>query len=254
VRQLSAGNASIRHELLFVAAAQQVGHAADARLTDWLTAIGGVGAFVATTALAVVALKQISFAREQMTKLDDQVIAARDQVDAMRETSAAELSAVREQIEASVEQNRAVREAARAQLQPIVMAHATQIVDGPNNEYSIREDQIAVAYFLANEGSGIALNIRHGIKIDGERFEYGDGLQTRVLVSGESQPLRDESGQLIWRVPMFVVRPREALWGGERDVSYWASFQNVFGERFETVNPSRPDVPFLFRRIPDANR
>lgn len=222
-------------------------------LTDWLTAIGGIGAFVATTVLAVVALKQIRFAREQMTKLDDQVGAARDQVDAMRETSAAELSAVREQIEASVEQNRAVREAARAQLQPIVLAHATQIVDGPNDEYSIREDQVAVAYFLANEGSGIALNIRHGIKIDGERFEYGDGLQTRVLVSGESQPLRDGSGQLIWRVPMFV-RPREALWGVERDVSYWASFQNVFGERFETVNPSRADVPFLFSRTPDADR
>jgi len=239
--------------LLFVAAAHQVGHASDAKLTDWLTAIGGVGAFVATTVLAIVALKQISLARDQMTKLDDQVTAARDQVDAMRETSAAELSAVREQIAASIEQNRAVREAARAQLQLIVMAHATQIVAGPNDKYSIREDQVAVAYFLANEGSGIALNIRHGIKVDGERFEYGAGLQTRVLVPGESQPLRDESGQLIWRVPMFVVRPRETFWGGERDVSYWATFQNVFGERFETVNLGRPEVPFLFRRIQDGN-
>lgn len=188
-----------------------------------------------------------------MAKIDEQVNAARDQVNAMRDTSAAELTAVREQINASVEQNRAVREAARAQLQPVVLALATQIVEGPNEEYSIREDQVAIAYFVANEGSGIAVNIQHGVKVGGEQHKYGGGLQIRVLGPGESQPIRDVSGQLIWRVPIFVIRSREELWGS-RDVSYWASFQNVFGERFETVNPSRPEVPFLFSRIDGAGR
>jgi hypothetical protein len=237
--------------MLYLAVAHQVVQVADANLTDWLTAGGGLGAFIATGILAGVAVRQIGLAREQMGKLDDQVKAAQDQVDAMKQTSAAELSAVRDQIAASVEQNRAVREAARAQLQPVVLAHATQIIEGPNDEYSIREDQVAIAYFVANEGSGIALNIRHGVKIDGERHEYGDGLQIRVLGPGESQPIRDPAGDLIWRVPMFVVRPREELpIFGSR--SYWASFQNVFGERFETVNPIRPDVPFLFRRVDGA--
>jgi hypothetical protein len=218
---------------------------ADVRLTDWLVAVGGVGAFIATAVLAFLAWRQ-------MGKLDDQVQAARDQVDAMQETSAAELSAVRDQIEASIEQNRAVREAARAQLQPVVLAHATQIVEGPDEEYSLREDQLAIAYYVANEGSGIALNIRHGVKIEGQTYEYGNGLQIRVLGPGESQPIRDPvSSQLIWRVPMFVVRPREEL-SLMGSVNYWASFQSVFGERFETVNPHRPDVPFMFRRVDDT--
>lgn len=215
---------------------------AGAKLTDWLVAVGGVGAFIATAVLAFLAWRQ-------MGKLDAQVQAARDQVDVMRETSAADLSAVRDQVEASIEQNRAVREAARAQLQPVVLAHATQIVEGPDEEYSIREDQLAIAYYVANEGSGIALNIRHGVKVDGHRYEYGDGLQIRVLGAGESQPIRDPvSSQLIWRVPMFIVRPREEL-SLMNSVSYWACFQSVFGERFETVNPRRPDVPFMFTRV-----
>jgi hypothetical protein len=230
----------------YLAAAHSAVPTADAKLTDWLVAVGGLGAFIATAVLAFVAWRQ-------MGKLDAQVQAARDQVDAMKETSAAELSAVRDQIEASIEQNRAVREAARAQLQHVVLAHATQIVEGPDEEYSIREDQLAIAYYVANEGSGIALNIRHGVKIEGQTYEYGDGLQIRVLGPGESQPIRDPvSSQLIWRVPMFIVRPREEL-SLIGSVSYWASFQSVFGERFETVNPRRPNVPFMFRRVDDTN-
>ncbi|MGI8557878.1 MAG: hypothetical protein ACR2ND_06165 [Solirubrobacteraceae bacterium] len=239
---------------------------ANVKLTDWLTASGGVGAFVATAILAGVAVMQMGLARAQMSKLDDQVKAAQEQVDAMRETSAAELAVVREQIDASVEQGRAVRdqvdaaveqgrairEAARAQLQPIVFAHAIPVVVGPNDEYSIGEDDVAFAYFLQNEGTGIALNVRHGVEIGGIDYEYGGGMQVRVLRPGESLPLRDAaSGQLIWRVSLAVVRRRDELPDGwhTEPRHYWASFESVFGERFETRNPRDPEVPADFKRL-----
>lgn len=232
--------------MLYLAAAHPAAPVADAKLTDWLVAVGGVGAFIATAVLAFLAWRQ-------MGKLDAQVKAARDQVDAMQETSAAELLAVRDQVEASIEQNRAVREAARAQLQPVVLAHATQIVEGPDEEYSIREEQLAIAYYVANEGSGIALNIRHGVKIEG----------TDIRVRRRPSDQGPRSGRVTTHpgpgvVPADLARPdvrREAARGASLmgSVSYWASFQSVFGERFETVNPRRPDVPFMFRRVDNAN-
>ncbi len=37
-------------------------------------------------------------------------------------------------------------------------------------------------------------------------------------------------------------------WEG-RGRNYWASFENVFGERFETRNPTSPNVPAVFRKL-----
>ena len=75
-------------------------------------------------------------------------------------------------------------------------------------------------------------------------------MQVRVLRAGESLPPRDpESSQLIWRVPLFVVRPRDEL-PEVGKLHYWTIFETVFGERFETLNPSKPNVPARFRPVP----
>jgi hypothetical protein len=226
------------------------------KLTDWLTAVGGVGAFLATALLAVVAVVQMrkldSQARSQAASTGDQIAAMREQVDVLRETSAAERAVVDRQVEASVEQGRSIRDAARAELQPVVFAHALPVKLGPDDDYSIHDDEIAFAYFIANEGTGIALNIRHGVEIDGHDFEFGQGMQTRVLRPGESLPIRDATtGGLIWRTALSVVRRRNQMIDGweRRGRNYWASFENVFGERFETRNPTSPNIPAIFRKL-----
>ncbi len=128
------------------------------KLTDWLTALGGVGAFLATATLAVVAFIQMRKldwqARSQAASTSDQIAAMREQVDVLRETSAAERAVVERQVEAAVEQGRSIRDAARAELQPVVFAHALPVKYGPDDDYSIAEGQIAFAYFIANEGLG----------------------------------------------------------------------------------------------------
>lgn len=202
-----------------------------AALTDWLTAIGGLLVFIATAVLAVLA------------KL---------QMDDSRRASADEAAAIEKQITASVQQGHAIREAARAQLQPIVFAHGDQLHRGPDDEYGLPEGMVGFGYRLANEGTGLALNIRHGIEIDGRKVLIFEEGISRSLRSGEWQPppdRQDERG--IHRVrPLVVACPEHELpegWG-RLTRYYWATFENVFGERFLTRNPSDPARPAEFRR------
>ena len=213
-----------------------------ASLPEWLTAIGGIGAFVATAVLAFLAFKQMK--------------AARDQVDVMRESASDQAKTVREQIEASVAQGNAIRQAARAQLQPIVFAHLTQShVSGPDDVLDVAQGQIGFPYYIANEGDGIALNVRHGVEIDGEDMEF-EGGEFRVLRAGETAPPRDPvTYELLFR-PVAIVRAEHELppaWE-VRPRRYWARFENVFGERFETRSPLDPRQSATFMPVDQAPR
>ncbi len=207
---------------------------------EWLTAIGGVGAFGATVALAFLAFNQIG--------------AARDQVEIMRKSAADDARTVREQIEASIAQGDAIRKAARAQLQPVVFAHPERIISGPNDEFSLSAEVSGFGYRLKNEGTGIALKIRHGVEIDGKKVEFGEGMQSRALRPGEAQPpfdYLDAGGHEIHFRPLVVKFDARSLpsdWSAATRV-YWASFENVFGERFETRNPSDPRQSATFTRL-----
>jgi hypothetical protein len=144
------------------------------------------------------------------------------------------------------------RAAARAQLQPIVFAHAIGAhVRGPNDNLGISEGQLAFPYFLANEGTGIALNIRHGFELAGTKYEFGGGMEMRVLRAGEESPLRDPAtGKLVQIRPFAAVVSERVLpadWPNVAPV-YWTGFDNVFGERFETRNPSDPRLSASFER------
>jgi hypothetical protein len=204
-----------------------------AALTDWLTAIGGLLVFAATALLALLAYKQMNV---------------------IRQSSADEATAFKKQIQASIEQGEAIREAARAQLQPMVFAHADQIHSGPDDEYMLSDGQMGFGYRLKNEGTGIALNIRHGIEIDGREIEFGEGKRSRALRPGEAQPMfdyLDPQGHFIRITPFAVVCIASNLPPAWPTVSvgYWARFESVFGERFETHNPSDPLQPAEFKRI-----
>ena len=55
---------------------------------------------------------------------------------------------------------RTMHHAARTPLQPVVFAHAHGApVSGPDDEFDIGEDLVAVPFYLTNEGTGLALDI-----------------------------------------------------------------------------------------------
>jgi hypothetical protein len=179
--------------------------AANTGLTDWLVAIGGLGAFLATIALACLAFRQ-------MGKLDRQADA--------------------------------VREAARAQLQPLVFAQGVGVskrdAEGNSTFY----------YVIRNDGVGPALDVEHGIMLGEERRPFGggeSGMRFRTLAAGEQVPgPRPENAPLDYTgpEPLSVEGPWQ-----ERAFAFWARFDNVFGERFETVNGMDPTIPAEFCRV-----
>jgi hypothetical protein len=207
-----------------------VAHEAAIDFPAWLTAIGGVGAFLATVRLAYL---------------------AKQQIDAGQRQAASEAERVEKQIAASIKQGEAIREAARAQLQPMVFAHGDQTHIGPDDEYRITDGQVGFGYRLKNEGTGLALNIRHGVTVDGQEVEYEEG-QWRALRPGEAQPAFDyvdPLGHFIRVPPWVVVGDQRRLPSDWSHRIYWARFENVFGERFVTRNPSDPTQAAEFERL-----
>ena len=204
--------ANLRHMVLPMAA-----------VSDWVAALGGLGVFAATAWLAFVATEQMASAQDQ--------------------------------IDASIEQGKQIREAARAQLQPIVFAVFTQsYVFGPDDGLDLVEGQIGFPYHLTNEGDGVALRVRHGVEIDGQDFEPDGVRELRSLRAGETYPPAERvpnSGKLVDR-PWLVVKAEHELpaeWN-TRSRNYWVEFENVFGDRFERLNPTDPAESTTFRRLP----
>ena len=202
-----------------------------------LAAIGGVSTFV----LASVAVAQMRHSGRQTAALEGQV-------QVVREAAEKELDALREQIAASIAQGQAVREAARAQLQPIVFAHAYGgALRGPDEGADLGPGEVAFRYRLANEGTGVALNIRHGVEVGGVEREFGEGMEMRSLRPGEEVPPPGRVTALAFS----VVVPEAELpshWASQSR-TYWACFESVFGDQFETRNPHDPHQSAAFMRI-----
>lgn len=201
-----------------------------------LAALGGVGTFV----LAAVAVRQMKHSSRQTTAMEAEV-------DAIRDTAASQLAAMREDINASVEQSKAVKEAARAQVQPIVFATVIQgIIRGPEEGDDVGEGQIGFPYALSNEGTGVALNITHGVEVAGIEHAFGDGMECRSLRPGERLPpiSLEFSGRL---VVVFDEGELPENWPSASR-TYWVRFENVFGDQFETRNPHDPHQSAAFMR------
>lgn len=206
-----------------------------------LAALGGAGTLI----LAGVAVAQIRESRRQTGAMEDQVTAIRD-------VAEEELAAMREDIQASIEQGRAVKEAARAQLQPIVFAHAYGgHIKGPDEGADLSAGQVGFRHRLANEGTGVALNIRHGVEVAGIRREFGDGMEVRTMRPGEQLPKAGQVTALAFTVVFNEHELPEGWQGAER--TYWARCENVFGERFETRNPHDARGSAAFIRIEEPS-
>jgi len=203
-----------------------------------LIAIGGVGAFAASIVLSVLAFAQVNTMRNQAALAKE---ASNQQVQAITETTAKELEVVRQQVAASVAQNEAVRSAARAQLQPIVFAHGMS--SGDRDAAGNKRFQ----YYLANEGVGPALDVEHGIKLSGREYPFGGGdsaMRVRTLAAGEIEPPGFPQAVSNQLGPYGVDAPFDG-----QGVTYWTRFSNVFGDRFEVLNPDVPTTPAVFRPV-----
>jgi hypothetical protein len=76
------------------------------------------------------------------------------------------------QIRAGQKQSEATLEAAERQWQPVVIVH--QWHGGPvrGSGEDAAPDEMAVRYFLGNEGVGPALNVEHGVEVSGTRHVW----------------------------------------------------------------------------------
>ena len=232
--------------------------------TDWLQAIGGLGAAAAAVVLTWLAYRQMRATRQQ-------AVAAEAQVEVMRTDAAAEREhrqtqdarreqedvrrdqAVRDQIAALAKITEATRDAARAQVQPIVFANAHGPARrGPNDDLDLGEGEVAFPYYLTNEGPGVALNVKHGVRIEGVEHSFGGGMEFRTARPGEFlPPLDDGATQPVPSRFLTVVVPEHDLPDGWRASgrTYWARYENVFGEQFETCNPDDPRRSATFLRL-----
>ena len=97
---------------------------------------------------------------------------------------------------------------------------------------SLPDERQSFTYRISNQGTGPALDIEHGIIVDGG----GEICSPRV------RSLRvEENHRITVPVP-----------SGTHIVSSFARFSNVFGERFETINPVDRDIPATFCRVRDT--
>ena len=195
-----------------------------ASLTDWLTAIGGVGAFLAAAVLAVSSHRQ--------------------------------MKATQKQSDASLAQAEATREGVAKQTYPLVYAHQWKAMS-----WEQEEDAFAFRYYLSNEGLGPALNVEHGLLIGETEFVFGyeQPLPFKSLQPGEfAPPLNPSVPDPVPPNSLERFVQRDDLYRtGEAGVSqplaetiYFCRYESLFGERWETRTSSLPSKQPDVSRLP----
>jgi len=189
---------------------------------------------VATVGLALVAYLQMGEGRTQMR-------GARAQADAA-------IQIAKEQAAAALQVAQETRDAAERQWQPRVFVHGKG-EPVPGNGDDAAPDEMAVAYYLSNEGTGPAFNVEHGIEVS-ERPRTWNDWQWRSMRAGEFIPPRDAGSTQPVPSEAIVVAVKLAEWGEGRGRVYWSRFENLLGERFEVRNYADATRASEFRRLP----
>lgn len=184
----------------------------------------------ATIGLAVLAYFQIRASQAQAR-------AAKAQIDSA-------LAIAKEQASAALAVAGETRGAAERQWQPRVFAHA---LHGPvrGDGTDAAPDEMAVRYYLSNEGTGPAFNVEHGVELAGKLHTWDDR-QWRTMRASEFIPQLDPQGGQPVPPSSIVVGVKLAEWND--DVVYWTRFENLLGERFEVRNYPDPTRPAETRR------
>ena len=188
----------------------------------------------ATVGLAVLAYVQIRAGQAQAK-------------DAKTQSDAA-LTIAQQQAAAAVAVVKETREAAQRQWQPYVIAHAWKgPTTGDGNDAA--PDEMAVRYFLQNEGTGPAFNVEPRVEVGGTTHTWNDWQYRSMSVGEATPPIPDPLRQ---RFPdsCLVIPVKLTEWSD--DVVYCARFDNLLGERFEVRNFPDPKRPAEFRRLPSS--
>jgi hypothetical protein len=174
-----------------------------------------------------------------------QIRAGQAQAKEAKGQSDAALTIARDQATAALTVARETREAAERQWQPRVFAHAWHgPVRGDGNNAAA--DEMAVRYYLRNEGTGPAFNVEHGVDVAGTPHTW-ENRQWRTMRAGEAiPPIPDPIRQPVPDSPL-VIGVRLTEW--DEAIIYWTRFENLLGERFEVRNPPDATRPAEFRRV-----
>jgi len=219
------------------------------KLTDWLTAVGGLLVAAATAGLVVFAYHQLRITRRDAQDAIGRAIA---DVDAATKRSDASVTAALEIAEA-------VAAAAERQWAPRVVAHFVDRKDLPSNNPETGEinypDYIELGYYLSNDGTGPAFNIAHWLGTDTEGRVLSEDTSPRprdirTLQAGEQWPpdaADGKPGLITVRLKRSVPRPRSI-------VQVWTEYENLAGEEWRLRcygDESRPQRP---KRISERHR
>jgi hypothetical protein len=189
----------------------------------------------ATVALAIVAVVQIRASQTQAA-------------DAMAQSEAT-VAAARAQSRSALEIAREAREAAQRQWQPRVFMHAwhgPERGDGTN----AAPDEMAVRFYLSNEGTGPAFNVKPWVEVTGKPHTWEDRLYRTMGVDEFCPTLTLGTGQ---PVPDSFLAIGVKLTEWSEDIVYCVEFENLLGERFVVRNYPDATRPADFRRIDPPN-
>ena len=155
----------------------------------------------------------------------------------------------RARILAGKAQTREQAETVKREWQPRVRA---QPFIGAYKKPVLIPDQMAVPYFLSNDGTGPAFNVEYGIELSGQPGTPSGHLY-RVLRAREEAPtkeIEDEPGKH-WLDAIVTTVMKQGMSEDEikEELVYWAWFDNLIGERFEVRNPHDVGQPAEFREI-----
>jgi len=189
------------------------------------------------TAAATVGLALLAYT--QMRTGEVQMRGARAHADAA-------IAIAKEQARAAQRVAEETREAAERQWQPRVFVHG----HGPpakGDGNNVAPGEMAVGYYLSNEGTGPAFNVEHGIEVDGSPYTFNDW-QWRSMRAGEFIPALAPGAAQPVPTTAIVVGVPEAGWN-PKTLVFWSRFENLLGERFEVRNHADAARASEFRRL-----
>jgi hypothetical protein len=130
--------------------------------------------------------------------------------------------------------------------QPVVVVNEASI-------WSIDRRGVQFHVFLTNHGVSTAFNVRFGVELNGRRFPYtyGEdqaGRGARQVVPPSTRVPENEAEDLpvqlsaedVWVTAEEGVVARRVL---------WATYENPFGETWETLNPADPTKDLEIQRV-----
>ena len=136
----------------------------------------------------------------------------------------------------------------RKRTQPIIVAHEQH-----GRRFADKPDYFAVGGYITNESSGHAFNVRFGVELEGVR--YPQKLQAQDPDAGNIQRVirPDERRPTAGSWPILI--PQLSLFGSgtESDPDpgrvYWARYENVRKQTWETRNPWDRSARLDIRRV-----